>query len=96
MNRYLFGLLRRIEEGERRLTSTITHNADKPMREIILVDTEIAEIEDALASFKREAAAEVADQFISNCRVWASSKLGDGPKATCLCAYRRKIQAPAW
>ena len=57
MNRYLFELLRRIEEGARRLASTITHNANKPMREVSLVDVEMTEIENALAEFKREVAA---------------------------------------
>jgi hypothetical protein len=55
-DRYLFELLRRIEEGARRPASTITHNADKPMREVSLVDVEIEEIENALGEFKREVA----------------------------------------
>ena len=38
MNKYLFELLRRIEEGARRLASTITHNIDKRLRDISLVD----------------------------------------------------------
>jgi hypothetical protein len=41
MNRQLFDLLRRIEEGSRRLASTITHNDDKPVRDIPLADVEI-------------------------------------------------------
>jgi hypothetical protein len=57
MNRYLFDLLRRIEEGGRRLASTITHNSDKPVREIALVDVEVGEVENALAEFKREVSA---------------------------------------
>ena len=39
------------------MASTITHNADKPMREVSLVDVEMTEIENALAEFKREVAA---------------------------------------
>jgi hypothetical protein len=50
-------LLRRIEEGARRLASTITHNADKPLRDIALVEVEVTEIENALGEFKREVAA---------------------------------------
>jgi hypothetical protein len=57
MNKHLFDLLRRIEEAARRLSATITHNNDKAMREIALVDVEITEIENALAEFKREVAA---------------------------------------
>jgi hypothetical protein len=56
MNRHLFELLRRIEEGSRRLASTITHNKDKPVRDIALADVEITEIENALAAFKTEVA----------------------------------------
>jgi hypothetical protein len=52
----LFELLRRIEEGARRLASTITHNNDKPVRDIPLADVEITEIENALAAFKTEVA----------------------------------------
>jgi hypothetical protein len=54
MNRYLFELLRRIEEGARRLASTITHNADKPLRDIAVVDVELTEITNALEAFKSE------------------------------------------
>jgi hypothetical protein len=57
MNRYLFELLRRIEEGARRLASTITHNADKPLRDIAVVDVELTEITNALEAFKSEVAA---------------------------------------
>jgi hypothetical protein len=57
MNRHLFELLKRVEDGARRLASTITHNNDKAVREIALVDVEITEIENALAEFKREVAA---------------------------------------
>jgi hypothetical protein len=56
MNRYLFDLLRRIEEGARRLASIITHQNDKPVREIALAEVEITEIENALAEFKEEVA----------------------------------------
>ena len=57
MNKYLFELLRRIEEGARRLASTIMHNNDKRLRDIALVDVEITEIENALGELKREVAA---------------------------------------
>jgi hypothetical protein len=56
MNRYLFELLRRIEEGARRLASTITDAGDKPVREIALVHVELKEIENALDVFKTEVA----------------------------------------
>jgi hypothetical protein len=54
INKYPFELLRRIEEGARRLASTITHNNDKAVRDIPLADVEITEIENALAAFKIE------------------------------------------
>lgn len=57
MNRYLFELLRRIEEGARRLASTITHNNDKRLRDIPLVDVELTEIENALTVLKSQVAA---------------------------------------
>jgi hypothetical protein len=57
MNRYLFELLRRIEEGARRLASTITDAGDKPIGEITLVDVELEEITNALEAFKSEVAA---------------------------------------
>jgi hypothetical protein len=57
MNRYLFELLRRIEEGARRLASTIKDAADKPVREITLVHVELEEITNALEAFKTEMAA---------------------------------------
>ena len=57
MNGHLFELLRRIEEGARRLATTITFDNDKALREIALVDVEITEIENALAAFKTEVAA---------------------------------------
>jgi hypothetical protein len=44
MNRYLFELLKRIEDSARRLASTITHNPDKRLRDIGLVDVELEEI----------------------------------------------------
>jgi hypothetical protein len=56
MNQHLFELLRRVEEGARRLASTITFNNDKALREIALVDVEVTEIENALGEFKREVA----------------------------------------
>jgi hypothetical protein len=59
MNRHLFALLRRIAEGARRLASTITHNADKPLRDIALVDVEVTKIENAFGEFKREVASGV-------------------------------------
>jgi hypothetical protein len=57
LNRYLFELLRRIEEGARRLASTITDLGNKPVREIALVHVELEEIENALESIKTEVAA---------------------------------------
>ena len=57
LNRYLFELLRRIEEGARRLASTITDAGDKPIREMALVHVELEEIENALEAFKSEVAA---------------------------------------
>ena len=54
LNRYLFELLRRIEEGTRRLASTVTHNADEPLREMLLIQVELEEITNA---FKTEVAA---------------------------------------
>jgi len=56
MNRHLFDLLRRIEESARRLANTITHNSDRPMREIALVDVEKEEIGNALNEFKARVA----------------------------------------
>jgi hypothetical protein len=56
MNRRLYDLLRRIEEGARRLATTITFNNDKAVRDIALADVEMTEIENALAEFKREVA----------------------------------------
>jgi hypothetical protein len=56
MNRYLFELLRRIEDSARRLASIIIHTNDTPMREILLVDVEVTEIENALAEFKAQVA----------------------------------------
>jgi hypothetical protein len=59
LNRYLFELLRRIEEGARRLASIITHNNDKPVRDIPLADVEITEIENALAAVSEKAVSPV-------------------------------------
>jgi hypothetical protein len=70
INRYLFELLRRIEEGARRLASTITHNADKPLRDIALVDVEVTEIENALDQFKREVAADASVGAMSSCSLY--------------------------
>ena len=64
MNGYPFESLRRIEEGARRLASTITHNADKPIREIALVDVELDEITKALNQFKSEVATGTAVGYI--------------------------------
>jgi hypothetical protein len=57
MNKHLFDLLKRIEDSARRLASTITHNADLPMRDVRLVQTELDEITNALEAFKSEVAA---------------------------------------
>jgi hypothetical protein len=57
MNRHLFELLKRIEEGARRLASTFTFENEKALREIALVDVEITEIENALGEFKAQVAA---------------------------------------
>jgi hypothetical protein len=57
MSRYLFELLKRIEDGARRLASTITHNNDKAVRDIPLVDVELTEIENALTELKAQVAA---------------------------------------
>jgi hypothetical protein len=40
----------------RRLASTITHNADKRLRDIALVDVEVTEIKNAVAEFKAQVA----------------------------------------
>jgi hypothetical protein len=57
MNRQLFDLLKRIEEGARRLASTITFTSDQPVRDVPLVDIEIEEITNALELFKTQVAA---------------------------------------
>jgi hypothetical protein len=57
MNRHLFELLKRIEEGARRLASTITFNNDQRLRDITLVHVELEEIENALVDFRTEVAA---------------------------------------
>jgi len=41
MNGYLFDLLRRIEEGARRLASTITGSGETRLRDIALVEVEL-------------------------------------------------------
>ena len=56
MDGHLFELLRRIEDSARRLSATITHNHDKPLRDIALVDVELTEIENALAELKSQVA----------------------------------------
>jgi len=48
MNWHLFELLKRIEEGARRLASLITSSGNDPLRGMILVETEITEIDSAL------------------------------------------------
>jgi hypothetical protein len=57
MNRHLFELLKRIENGARRLASTITFNNDQRLRDITLVHVELEEIENALVDFRTEVAA---------------------------------------
>jgi hypothetical protein len=64
MNRYLFELLRRIEEGARRLASTITNSGETRLRDITLVHVELEEITNALESFKSEVAAGASVGFI--------------------------------
>jgi hypothetical protein len=56
MNRYLFDLLKRIEDGARRLASTITDAGETRLREITLVHVELEEITNALEAFKSEVA----------------------------------------
>ena len=57
MNRHLFESLRRIEEGARRLASTITSSGEKTVSDILLVQFELDEITNALEAFKIEVAA---------------------------------------
>ena len=57
MNWHPFELLRRIEEGARRLASTITFNNDQRLRDMTLVHVELEEIENALVDFRTEVAA---------------------------------------
>ncbi len=57
MNKHLFDLLKRIEEGARRLATTITFNNDQRLRDITLVHVELEEIENALVDFRTEVAA---------------------------------------
>jgi hypothetical protein len=56
MNRYLFDLLKQIEDGARRLASTITDAEETRLREITLVHVELEEITNALKAFKSEVA----------------------------------------
>jgi hypothetical protein len=57
MNRELLELLRRVEEGSRRLAATIVHCHDKPIRDIELARSDLEEITSALNSFKAHVAA---------------------------------------
>jgi hypothetical protein len=50
-------LLRRIEDGARRLASTITGEGNKPLREIAPVHVELEEVENDLEAVKAEVAA---------------------------------------
>lgn len=56
-NRYLFELLRKIEEGARRLASAITSSGETRVHHITLVNVELEEITNALEAFKSEVAA---------------------------------------
>ena len=49
--------MRRIEEGARRLASTIIHCYDKPIKDIELARSDLEEITAALNSFKAHVAA---------------------------------------
>jgi hypothetical protein len=66
MNRLLFELLRRVEEGARRLSVNHHKSGDKPLRNILLVETELQEITNALEAFKSEVAAGVRNGYISD------------------------------
>jgi hypothetical protein len=57
MNRELLELLRRVEEGSRRLPATIVHCHDKPVKDIELARSDLDEITAALNSFKAHVAA---------------------------------------
>jgi hypothetical protein len=57
MNRELLELLRRVEEGSRRLAATIVHCYDKPIKDIELARSDLEEITSALNSFKAHVAA---------------------------------------
>jgi hypothetical protein len=57
MGRHLFELLKRIEEGSRRLASSITSSGETRLRDITLVQVELEEISNALKAFKAEVAA---------------------------------------
>ena len=52
MNRHLFDLLKRIEEGARRQST-----GTQPIRELTLVHVELEDMTDALEAFKAEVAA---------------------------------------
>jgi hypothetical protein len=57
MNRELLELLRRVEEGARRLAATIVHCHDKPVRDVELACKDLEDIISALNSFKAHVAA---------------------------------------
>jgi hypothetical protein len=57
MNRELLELLRRVEEGSRRLAATIVHCHDKPVKDIELARSDLDEITAALNSFEAHVAA---------------------------------------
>jgi hypothetical protein len=57
MNRELLELLRRVEEGSRRLAATSVHCHDKPVKDIELARSDLDEITAALNSFKAHVAA---------------------------------------
>lgn len=59
-----FYLLRRVEEGARRLASTITSQGEKPLHDVALVDVELTEITNALEEFKAEVAAGAATGYV--------------------------------
>lgn len=57
MNRELLELLRRVEHGARRLSATIVHCYDMPVKDIELARTDLEDITSALNSFKAHVAA---------------------------------------
>ena len=65
MNRELLDLLRKIEEGARRLAATIIHFHDKPIKDIELARSDLEEITNALNTFKAHVAA---GERIGRCR----------------------------